>query len=135
MEPGKPCAHCTVQGCAIYENRPEIPCRKFKCAWLADGDVIPENMRPDQCGAIVMFDRKWNGWSIVKAVAVGDLIPEETLEWLMAYARENKIPLLWQENLVVDGKKYGAIRNRGFGPPAFVEHVKHAIGPEDIMRL
>jgi len=134
MEPGKPCSHCTTQGCAIYESRPEIPCRKFRCAWLSEGESLPENMRPDQCGAIVMFDRKWNGWSIVKAVPVGVAIPEETLEWLKAYARENKKPLLFQENLLKDGQYHG-IRNVGYGPPAFQEHVRKAIGPEDIMQL
>ncbi|MFC1719853.1 hypothetical protein ACFL00_01770 [Pseudomonadota bacterium] len=134
MAPGKPCAHCTAQGCGIYETRPEIPCRKFKCAWLAEGDAIPENMRPDRCGAIVMFDLKWNGWSIVKAVPTGACIPEETMEWLMAYAREHKIPLLFQENLVLNGKYHG-VRHRGYGPPAFQEHVKISVGPEDIMRL
>jgi len=134
MQPGKACTHCTPRGCAIYASRPEIPCRKFKCAWLADRDVIPEDMRPDRCGAILMFDRKWNGWSIVKAVPTGACIPANTLEWLMAFAREKKIPLLFQENLVLDGQ-YTGIRNRGYGPPAFVEHVKRAIGPEDIMRM
>lgn len=134
MSPGKPCVHCTAQGCAIYPDRPESPCRTFRCAWLANGDVIPESMRPDRCGAVVIFDRKWNGWSIVKAVPTGVCIPEETLDWLMAYAREKKMPLLFQENLLLDGKYHG-IRNRGYGPPAFVEHVKNAIGPEDVMTL
>ena len=69
-----------------------------------------------------------------QAVPTGAVIPEETLQWLMAYAREKKIPLLFQENLVLDGK-YSGVRNRGYGPPAFVEHVKTAVGPEDIMRL
>jgi len=68
------------------------------------------------------------------AVPTGPLIPEETMEWLMAYAREHKIPLLFQENLVRDGKYYG-FKNRGYGPPAFKEYVKNSIGPEDIMRL
>jgi hypothetical protein len=81
-----------------------------------------------------MFDRKWNGWSIVNAVPTGACIPEETPESLMACAREKKMPLLFQENLVLDGKYHG-IRNRGYRPPAFIEQVKYAIGPEDIMQL
>jgi len=132
MGPGTPCVHCTAQGCAIYDNRPEKPCRTFRCAWLAEGDAVPENMRPNQCGAIVMFDRKWNGWRIIYAVPTGDKIPQETMEWLIAYASEKKIPLLFHENLVRDGKYYG-VRNLGYGPPAFQEHVRTAIGPEDIM--
>ena len=135
MRPGKPCAHCTIGGCAIYETRPEIPCRLFSCAWLSEGEELPENMRPDQCGAIVMFDRKWNGWNIVKAVPTGASIPEETLEWLKAYAREKKKPLLFQENLVGEDGNFNGLRSVGYGPPAFQEHVKEAIGIEDIMMI
>lgn len=132
MKPGSPCAHCTVQGCAIYDERPEKPCRVFRCAWLGGGEAIPEDMRPDRCGAIIMFDREWNGWNIVKAVPTGASIPEETMEWLKAYAREKKIPLLFQENLLENGR-YTKIRNMGYGPPAFLEQVKLAIGPEDVI--
>jgi hypothetical protein len=67
-------------------------------------------------------------------VPTGPRIPEVTIEWLMAYAREHKIPLMFQENLVLNGE-YRGIRNRGYGPPAFKEYVETAIGPEDIMRL
>jgi hypothetical protein len=134
MRPGKPCTHCTAQGCAIYDTRPEKPCRKFKCAWLAEGEALPEHMRPDQCGAIVMLDRKWNGWSIIKAVPTGATIPEETIEWLKAYARDKKIPLLFSANLEKDGNYHG-VTNMGYGPPAFVERVKLDIMPEDIMKF
>jgi hypothetical protein len=91
-------------------------------------------MRPDRCGAIIMLDRKWNGWSIIKAVPTGETIPEETLEWLKAYARDNKIPLLFQYNLKKDGRYYGQ-KNMGYGPPAFLKQVEVSVGPEDIMTL
>ena len=47
MYAGKACAHCRSEGCAIYETRPEEPCRTFKCAWLQD-----EERSLKKCGQI-----------------------------------------------------------------------------------
>jgi len=71
---------------------------------------------------------------MVKAVPTGDCIPEETLEWLKAYAREKGIPLLFSTRLLKDGKFVGR-KMLGYGPPDFIHAVKNAIGPEDIMTL
>jgi hypothetical protein len=132
MSPGNPCIHCTGQGCAIYESRPVDPCVQFKCGWLIDSSPLPEEMRPDLCGAIVFLSRKWNGWNVVKAVPTGECIPEDTLEWLKAYAREKGIPLLFETRLLKDGKFHG-LRKLGYGPPDFLHTVENAIGSDDIM--
>ncbi|MGD2129654.1 MAG: hypothetical protein PVJ33_13410 [Lysobacterales bacterium] len=135
MKPGRPCQHCMAAvGCAIYPDRPEKPCVTFKCAWLREGSPLPEVMRPDRCGAIVMTDRKWHGAAVIMATPVGAEIPEETLEWLKAYSRETDIPLLFRENLSRDGK-YNGIRKLGYGPRWFVEAVKNTIEPEDVFRI
>ena len=91
-------------------------------------------MRPNECGAIVLLDRKWNGKKVIVATPTGRTIPKETLDWLMAHARENSIPLLLRENLMRDGRFVGK-KKMGYGPPSFVEEVKNGIGPADIMRL
>jgi len=50
----KPCRHEVVQGCSIYNDRPQS-CRNFVCVWLLDPGKIFRNMeRPDRLG--VMFD-------------------------------------------------------------------------------
>lgn len=134
MEPGKPCQHCTAAGCAIYPDRPEQPCVVFKCAWLKDDSPMPENMRPDQCGAIVMTNREWNGTKVTMVAPTGIEVPEETLEWLKAYARQTGIPLMFRENRFRDGK-YAGIRLMGYGPGWFVTAVKDMIRPEDVFRL
>jgi len=79
MYAGKACAHCQSEGCAIYETRPEEPCRTFKCAWLQDEVAFPAEMRPDQCGAIVLSARYWKEWNVMRAMPVGPIIPEERL--------------------------------------------------------
>jgi hypothetical protein len=134
MSPYRPCQHCTARGCAIYENRPQDPCVKFVCGWLQPGSPMPEHLRPDRAGVIVMFDRKWHDWKTITAIATGEAIPEPTLEWLKAHAQNTRTPLLLTEYILEDGRFAGA-RNRGFGPPAFAEEVRLSIGPEDIFRL
>ena len=77
---------------------------------------------------------KWNSWSVVKAVPTGEEIPEQTLDWLKAYAVEHKIPLLFEKRLLKDGQYHG-LKKLGYGPPAFLRDVELAIGPDDIFNL
>lgn len=131
MKPGEPCQHCTVKGCAIYEERPQTPCRSFECAWLKPDSPIPEDMRPDKSGVIVIMDRYWRGRSIIRAVPAGWKVPEHSLDWLMAFAREKKIPLTFLEFIRAEGS-YTGYKSMGYGPPDFVAEVKNGLGPEDI---
>jgi len=97
MYAGKACAHCRSEGCAIYETRPEQPCRTFECAWLQDEEAFPEEMRPDQCGAIVLSARYWREWNVMRAMPVGPTIPDATLEWLRLHTKSEEMPLIFYE--------------------------------------
>jgi hypothetical protein len=132
MSPGKPCRHCTPKGCAIYEKRPQEPCRTFECGWLQNNSPLPDPMRPDRCGAIVAFNKKCLGIDVFVAAPVGDTIPAATLNWLMDFARKQSLPLLYWTN-VREGGRFVRQEQSGYGPPAFVEAVKSAGGPIDIM--
>jgi len=134
MSPGKPCQHCTVKGCAIYESRPKNPCKTYQCAWLREGSELPDELRPDLCGAVVSLNRKWNGWTVIHAAPTGAEIPPETLEWIKAYAVKLGKPLMFQVNIREDGE-FGPAKILGYGPREFVLAVKHAIGPNDIITL
>lgn len=48
------CKHCTEEGCGIYENRPEM-CRQFECLWKSQPFPIPINLKPNKCGAFMIF--------------------------------------------------------------------------------
>lgn len=51
--PGVLCRHaCAGGGCSSYARRPE-PCRVWSCEWRAS-TTVPETLRPDRCGVIVM---------------------------------------------------------------------------------
>jgi len=133
IKPGVPCMHSTKQGCGIYENRPENPCVKFMCAWLQDETLFPEHMKPSECGAIVRFS-DWNGFTVIRATPVGKKIPAETLEWLMALASKESIPLIFGELLFQDGKYFG-VKRTGYGPPSFIQTVEAGLNPEDIIKF
>ena len=134
---GKPCRHSKKKGCDIYETRPQFPCREFFCGWLRWDSTLPDWMRPDQCGAIVFLWFDWQGQKVINAVPVGDKIPQKTLDWLMAHAREQGRPLMFVEH-TRQGKQYTGARWLGFGPPQFrqkVEQLKLAKEQAELLRM
>jgi hypothetical protein len=127
MYAGKACAHCRPEGCAIYETRPEEPCRAFKCAWLLDEEAFPADMRPDRCGAIVLSARHWKEWNVMRAVPIGPVIPEATLEWLRLHTQSKEVPLIFYERGFADGAYTHTERQRAFGSPEFSAAINEAI--------
>jgi len=84
---GTACTHCTNEGCDIYNERPQDPCRNFHCAWRQEGSLLPYAMRLDQSGVIVMTDQlQWQGEDVIVAVATGSRIPARTFHWLCSLA-------------------------------------------------
>ena len=134
MAPGKPCVHCAAKGCAIYATRPEDPCRRFECAWLRSGSRLRDRMRPDRCGAIVLPGRRFKGWDVIMATPTGWTIPPDTLEWLMAHAREQSLPLVWIENLHTNGV-YTHFSRSGFGPAGFMRAIADPAEPLNIRTI
>lgn len=130
--PGVPCVNATKKGCGIYSSRPKIPCVTFKCGWLQEQYKLPDHMRPSECGAIVIFDRKWHNRRVIRAIPTDKTVPKDTVEWLMAYARKHATPLLLTEHIFKDDK-YFADNVSGYGPPSFVHAVKTEVGPDDVL--
>ncbi len=89
-------------------------------------------MKPSECGAIVLFDRKWHDRKVIRAIPTGIIVPAETLDWLMAFSRKTLLPLLFFERLL-ENNKFAGIKRIGYGPPDFVNAVKTELGSEDIM--
>lgn len=134
LRPGSACQHCTIDGCGIYERRPVNPCVSFRCAWLRDEKSLPDDMRPDLCGAIVMFDRRWKGIKVIATVPTGEKIPQETLNKLRTFAKVNGIPLMFSENPLKDGV-FGKTVKTGYGPTEFVAAVRDSVGEDDVVRF
>lgn len=134
MRAGHPCPHSTPQGCGIYERRPEKPCRSFVCSWLVEGSPLPDWMRPDRCGAIVLLSLEWEGEFIIWAVPVGKSIPQRTLDWLREYAQRHRRPLVFYERIESDGV-YAGVKRFGLGPPAFRDKVARLAGKGGLNEL
>jgi hypothetical protein len=98
MRPGVKC-HFLGKTCSIYPNRPENPCKQFKCEWLADeNNGIPEWIKPSQSG-IIITTKSWGNnryyWFVVEC---GKKIESDVLHWLILYCEKNLIPLEYQVN-------------------------------------
>jgi hypothetical protein len=106
--PGKPC-HFLGKGCSIYADRPEDPCKKYQCEWLAS-DELPMWMRPDLCKVIVT-KRIINGVEFYDVLEAGQLLDAKVLSWFVLWALNTKKNLLYS----VDGG-----RNR-VGSDAFLQ--------------
>lgn len=109
--PGHPCRYRQESGCGIYATRPEV-CKSFRCGWLAKDSPLPQWLRPDRSGVIMLFAKcRWRGLPVDVAVAVGCGPQQHALDWLMEFSVTHHRPLLYQVN--VDGAWYG------WGPSAF----------------
>ncbi len=79
-------------------------------------------MRPDLSGAIVLLSLPWENELVISAVPVGEKIPEPTLEWLQAYARTHKRPMIFYQRLR-QGDEFKGLKRMGYGPAAFRQKV------------
>ena len=93
---GRPCHYIGENGCSIYKDRPEDPCKSYKCVWLVD-DKIPEWMKPDLVDIILTMRTKDN-YEYLEVIEAGQTINSEVLNWLIQYALNNNINLHYQVN-------------------------------------
>ncbi len=97
VAPQHPCPYCTGHGCAIYERRPLDPCQQFLCGWLAPTSPLPEWMRPDRAGLIMLpAALRWRDLSVDLAVPTGTGPRAKSLNWLKAFSTRRRRPLLYR---------------------------------------
>jgi len=123
LRAGQGCPHSSKSGCAVYEDRPEVPCRTFICSWLVKDSPLPEWMRPDASGVIVLLSMKWNEQTVISAVPVGASIPEKSLDWLKSYAEQHRRPLVFYQRSRDANGRFNGLKRFGYGPPEFRDKV------------
>jgi hypothetical protein len=89
------------KGCGDYENRPERPCRGFKCEWLRQPDVYPDEMRPDKILAIFSL-QEVDGIPYLRVTEAGGRLDAEVLSHAIKLTLLNKFNIYWE----VDGKMH-----------------------------
>ena len=120
-----PCKFVTENGCSINETKPENPCKKFSCGWLDRDSPLPDWMRPDRSGAIILFDKMfWKGKPVIVTIATGANIPYKTIFEVKKLANlhsRNAIFFEYEKKLnIFTGKKKLLIH----GEPLFTIDIK-----------
>jgi len=97
MKLGKPCHYLTIgEGCNIYNERPQEPCKRYECAWLVD-ENIPDFMKPENSNCILDYREK-NKIKYLRLVECETPYSAEVLSWCIEYARSNNINFFWSIN-------------------------------------
>ena len=92
---GKPCHFTDIgSGCSIYEDRPEDPCKAFKCQWLSNPN-FPEWLKPNLSNVIFVY-AKLGQHEYVFAKEAGGKIDARTLSWAINFMSFNKFNFAWQ---------------------------------------
>lgn len=87
--PSRPCHFVTKNGCSIYKDRPNDPCRVYKCQWLID-ENLPHWMKPNEINAIIHYkiDGQFKYYEVIEA---GGKLMVEVLNWFILLALEKHI--------------------------------------------
>ena len=92
------CHFLCAAGCSIYETRPDVPCKSYKCMWLKDEEQqIPEWMKPDEANAILTW-RNVKKVQFIELIEAGENMRAEVLRWAIQYALNNKLNIHYQVN-------------------------------------
>ena len=101
---GSPCHYVSCNGCTVYEQRPESPCRTYKCVWLKDG-LLPEWFKPNKSKLICT----WRHWKnndaledYIDVAECGETITAKHLRWLLDLSHKKGITIAY----TVEGKRY-----------------------------
>lgn len=135
MMPGRACKHCTGAGCGIYDSRPEQPCRTFRCAWLKREVDFDDEMRPDRCGAILIDDRPFKQWEVLRIIPVGVSVPKATLQRAITFAKDNGFSVTWAERRENYAEHPLEVRVGTAGSEEFSIQMKWDVLPEDVWRF
>jgi hypothetical protein len=79
--PGLPCHFVGCNGCSIYENRPDEPCKSFACSWLND-NFLPEWFKPNQSNLICNWEEWEKNCYFLSVIECGKQIEAKYLNWL-----------------------------------------------------
>jgi len=94
---GKPCYFVEIgKGCTIYPDRPEHPCKSFKCNWLTDLNY-PEWLKPYESNSIFMTS-EINGIPFLNLIEAGNELNSKVLSWAIKYAISNQKNFFWTVN-------------------------------------
>lgn len=80
--PGSPCHFASCNGCTIYADRPENPCRTYRCAWLDGPEFLPEWFKPSRSNLLCTWRQTVEGITFLDVEECGQTITASSLNWL-----------------------------------------------------
>tara|TARA_R110000803_G_scaffold34061_1_gene74514 strand:- start:61 stop:495 length:435 start_codon:yes stop_codon:yes gene_type:complete len=90
--PGRPChfmKKTSKGGCSIYKNRPQDPCKLFKCGWLENPKLFPEWLKPELSKLIIVSEIK-EGHQYYIFKNCGEELSAKFLDWIVVFSLTNK---------------------------------------------
>jgi uncharacterized protein len=97
--PGERCAHLAGpagRSCSIYASRPTV-CIDFHCLWRTTDQILPDWLRPADCGFLLAF----NNPSVWPSVVTVHVDPERPKAWENPWAQTVFATLAEQWNCLV----------------------------------
>jgi len=88
------CLNVIKGGCAIYDIRPDHPCKSFRCGWLRDVS-IPEELKPDKAN-IIMYPFEIQGIKYFYIISAGEVDKDP----LKQYFTSNNMNILWDDKRI-----------------------------------
>lgn len=100
MKPGTPCVFVQIgKGCGVYDERPEVPCKTFRCQYLVDEEV-PEEMKPSRSNIILTVEEILPNVEYIIAHEAGGSLEGDNLKWVASLYDNYAVNASWK----VDGK-------------------------------
>lgn len=96
MYRGKPCHFKKQGGCSIYENRPNNPCKEYKCFWLTSLEV-PEWMKPDESN-VILTEAKEDNIYWIELTETDTKVDSSVLSWFFMYCINKNINFAYTVN-------------------------------------
>jgi len=96
---------------------------------MEENSDLPGNLKPSLSGVIVLTDRNWRDWKVLRAIPTGESIPPDSLEHLRLIAQKLGKPLLFYERILEDGEFIG-VNQLAYGSTSFAKDVERYGGGE-----
>ena len=89
--PGRKCFYLGCSGCTIYKDRPEDPCKTYRCEWLNDPINIPEWLKPN-ISKVILTKRTIENIEYIDVEETGEKLDSSVLSWLFFKYTDGTFP-------------------------------------------
>lgn len=91
---GRKCNFVTDDGCSIYSERPDDPCKKFNCEWLSN-KAMPLWMRPDK-SKVILVNKEFKGLKYLEMLETGQKVDSSILSWVLQICLNNNVNIAYE---------------------------------------